>query len=72
MEMRDLRAEVVGIAERQASLTDDELLEFLEYELERAGLALADRGPGTTLREYATNFWPGPSASRRLSASSPR
>lgn len=50
MEMRDLQAEVVGIAERQASLTDDELLEFLEYEWERAGLALADRGPGDYLK----------------------
>ena len=48
--MRDLNAEVVGIAERQASLTDDELLELLEYEWERAGLALADRGPGDYLK----------------------
>ena len=50
MEMRDFHAEVVGIAQRQASLTDDELLELLEYEWERAGLALADRGPGDYLK----------------------
>ena len=50
MEMRGIHAEVIGIAERQASLTDDELLELLEYEWERAGLALADRGPGDYLR----------------------
>lgn len=45
-----LRSEVVAVANRQADLTDDELLELLQYEWERAGLALADRGPGDYFR----------------------
>jgi hypothetical protein len=44
-----LRSEVLAVAGRQAGRSDDELLALLEYEWERAGLALADRGP---VREY--------------------
>jgi len=51
MGMDSLQAEVLAVAERQADVPDDELLELLEYEWERAGLALADRGPGDYLKE---------------------
>jgi hypothetical protein len=51
MGMDSLQAEVLAIAERQADVPDDELLELLEYEWERAGLALADRGPRDYLKE---------------------
>lgn len=50
MVTESLRSEVIAIAERQAGLTDDDLQELLLYEWERAGLALADRGPGDYLR----------------------
>jgi hypothetical protein len=43
------RLEVLATAEGQANRSDDALLALLEYEWERAGLAIADRGP---LRDY--------------------
>ena len=44
------RGEALAVANRQADRTDDELLELLEYEWERAGLTFADRGVGDYLR----------------------
>lgn len=40
-----LHAKVVTIAVQHAELSSGELLGLLEYEWERAGLAVADRGP---------------------------
>lgn len=45
-----LRSEVLAVAGRQAHRTDDELLQLLEYEWQRAGLAVADRGAADYLR----------------------
>jgi len=39
-----LRSEVLAIANRQGGRSDEELFALLEYEWQRAGLALADRG----------------------------
>jgi hypothetical protein len=48
------RSEALAEAERQANRSDDALLALLEYEWERAGLAVADRGPlGDYLRSVA-------------------
>jgi hypothetical protein len=40
-----LQAKVAAIAVQHADLSGEELLTLLEYEWERAGLAVADRGP---------------------------
>lgn len=44
-----LKAKVAAIAVRHANLSGEKLLTLLEYEWERAGLTVADRGPG---RDY--------------------
>jgi hypothetical protein len=49
MRAGDLHAKVVMIARQHADLSSGQLLTLLEYEWKRAGLAVADRGPG---RDY--------------------
>jgi hypothetical protein len=45
----DLQVKVTTIAMQHVDLSGEELLTLLEYEWERAGLAVADRGPA---RDY--------------------
>lgn len=48
-----LHAEIMVVAEQQADRPDDELMDLLQYEWDRAGISLADRGP----REYLQGVW---------------
>lgn len=51
------RSEVLAVTERQTDRSDDELLALLEYEWERAGLAVGVRGPvGDYLRSVASSI----------------
>lgn len=53
-----LRAKVIEIAMEHSGFSGDELLSLLEYEWERAGLAVADRGPaGDYVRAIVTRVW---------------
>jgi hypothetical protein len=53
-----LRAKVTRIALEHASLSGEELLGLLEYEWDRAGLAIADRGPASDfLRGVVVGVW---------------
>jgi hypothetical protein len=53
-----LRAKVIKIALEYSSFDGEELLSTLEYEWDRAGLAVADRGPvGDHVRRVVTQVW---------------
>jgi hypothetical protein len=53
-----LRAKVIEIALEHSGLSGEELLSLLEYEWDRAGLAVADRGPaGDYVRTVVTRVW---------------
>jgi hypothetical protein len=53
-----LRAKVTRIALERASLSGEELLGLLEYEWDRAGLAVADRGSASDfLRGVVVGVW---------------
>lgn len=54
----DLRAKVIEIAIEYSSFNGDELLSTLEYEWDRAGLGVADRGPGgDRVRQVVKQVW---------------
>jgi hypothetical protein len=53
-----LQAKVAAIAVQHAGLSGEELLTLLEYEWDRAGLAVADRGPaGDYVRTVAARVF---------------
>lgn len=53
-----LRAKVIEIALQHSDWDDEDLLDLLEYEWDRAGLAVADRGEASDyLRSVITDLW---------------
>lgn len=68
-----LQAKVAAIAVQHADLAGEELLTLLEYEWERVGLAVADRGPARDyVRDVAMRVFRQANASAIRSRSSPR